>query len=76
MAAVIHLPAQPARLRAGIDAVRARAGSLGATAVARRAALQTLLTELQAGRSTAASVAIANSSLLPCRFTPSRGGAA
>ena len=57
MSAVIHLPPDPARLRAGMAAVRARAASLQATSDDLRRALAALLRELQAGRSTAAAVA-------------------
>ena len=74
-AAVIHLPADPARLRAGMSAVRARATTLRATPEARRLALGTLLQELRDGRSTAAAVAMANGTLRrsACR---AQGGAA
>ena len=76
-AAIIHLPADLPRLRAGIDAVRARAAALDASPHALRRALQVLLAELQAGRSSGAAVALANSTLSP---TPRRwiqpGGAA
>jgi len=75
MGAVIHLPTDVPRFRAGMAAVRARARGLGCTAEARRRALQTLLDEMQAGRSSGAAVALANSTLLPWR-TSARGGAA
>lgn len=61
-AAVIHLP-DPVRLRAGMEAVRARAAALNVPSGALRRALGVLLREMQSGRSTAASVALANSSM-------------
>lgn len=61
-AVVIRLP-DPVNLRAGMAAVRARAARLGSSQHARRRALGILLREMQAGRSTAAAVAMANSAL-------------
>jgi hypothetical protein len=63
MAAVIRLPRDVARFRAGMAAVCNRARRVGATPDARRRALQTLLAEMQDGRSSGAAVALANSSL-------------
>ena len=60
-AAIIHLPPDPARLRAGLDAVRARARALRATPSERARAVDTLLREMHDGRSTGAAVALANS---------------
>lgn len=62
MSAVIRLP-DPIRLRAGMSAVRARAAQLNACPQERQQALSTLLSEMQAGRSTAAAVALANGQL-------------
>ena len=62
MSAVIQLP-NPINLRAGISAVRERATILRVPADALRQALAILFREMQAGRSTAAAVALANSSL-------------
>lgn len=74
MSAVIHLPDNPARLRAGMAAVRARAQALRVSDTARRSALSTLLVEMQAGRSTAAAVALAVSTFRT-RLTAVQGGA-
>ena len=63
MATVIQLPADIRRFRAGRDAVRTHAQRDQASAAARRNALNVLLHEMQAGRSSAAAVALANSSL-------------
>lgn len=65
-AVIVQLP-DPLRLRAGMDAVRARAASVGASTDALRRSLAVLLRELQSGRSTASAVALANSALLPKR---------
>lgn len=62
MSAIIQLP-NPINLRAGMDAVRARAKRVHASADALRRALGVLLREMQVGRSTAASVALANSTM-------------
>lgn len=62
MSAVIHLP-DPIRLRAGMAAVRQRAQVLHVTRDQCSTALATLLREMQAGRSTAAAVALANGAL-------------
>jgi hypothetical protein len=62
MSAVIQLP-NPINLRAGMEAVRERAKAVGASSDALRRALATLFREMQAGRSTAASVAVANGTL-------------
>lgn len=75
MGAVIHLPTDVPRFRAGVAAVRARASMLGSTPETRKRALQTLLTEMQAGRSSGAAVALANS-MLRNSFAAWRGGAA
>lgn len=62
MSAVIHLP-NPINLRAGMEAVRERAKAVGASPDALRGALALLLREMQDGRSTAASVAVATGTL-------------
>ncbi len=62
MSAVIQLP-NPINLRAGMEAVRERARSINAPTDSLRRALGVLLREMQSGRSTAASVAVANSEL-------------
>lgn len=67
---VIDLP-NPMNLRAGFQAVRARAKYLNETPESLRKALQVLLQEMLAGRSTAASVALANSVFK--RSTPDLG---
>jgi hypothetical protein len=59
MSAVIQLP-NPNNLRAGMDAVRERAKSVGASPDAARRARLALLVEMRDGRSTAAAVALAN----------------
>lgn len=61
-AQIIPLPS-PTHLRAGMDAVRQRAERVGASADALRHAFAILLREMQNGRSTAASVALANATL-------------
>ena len=61
-AQIIPLPS-PIHLRAGMDAVRQRAERVGANSEALRGAHAILLREMQAGRSTAASVALANATL-------------
>ena len=61
-AQIIPLPS-PIHLRAGMDAVRQRAERVDATPDALRHAFAILLREMQAGRSTAASVALANATL-------------
>lgn len=66
-AVVIPFPSDPSRLHAGMDAVRARAKALNAPTDALRRSIGILLRELQAGRSTASAVALANSALLPRR---------
>lgn len=71
-AVIVRLP-DPTCLRAGMQAVRHRAAAYDATADALRRALRILLQEMQAGRSTAAAVALANTSL-PNRRIPSAGG--
>lgn len=79
MSAVIYTP-DFRRLKAGREAVRSRAANLGATVESTRQALSVLLREMQAGRSTAASVALANGSLrsqaFPHRGYPTPPGAA
>ena len=62
MSAVIQLP-NPLNLRAGMQAVRERAAFVGASSDALRRALMVLLREMQDGRSTAASVALANGTM-------------
>jgi len=76
MASVIHLPADVQRFRAGVQAVSQRARQLGCSPERRRLALQTLLTEMQAGRSSGAAVALANSSLRDYPAASWGGGAA
>jgi len=76
MASVIRLPKDVQRFHAGMQAVRQRARQLGATPDRRRRALQTLLTEMQAGRSSGAAVALANSSLRDYPASVWAGGAA
>lgn len=63
MADVIRLP-DPARLDACREVLRLRANRLGATKALRRRALAVLIRELEAGRSTACAVALANSAML------------
>lgn len=63
MSAVIHTMPDPARLRAGKQAVTERAAQLGASKESLRKAVGILIREMQAGRSAAASVALANSSM-------------
>ena len=75
-AIVVHLPADVGRFHAGMDAVRERASTLGVSAQTLRGALQILLAEMLAGRSSAAAVALANSSMRPYRWPESNGGAA
>lgn len=75
-ASVIHLPADVLRFRQAMAAVRERAGHLGATPARRRHALQTVLTEMLAGRSSGAAVALANSSLRDYPASGWAGGAA
>lgn len=58
MSAVVALPDRT-RLAAGMEAVRARAEAVDATADELRAAQNVLLRSLSDGRSTAASVALA-----------------
>lgn len=72
-AIVIRLP-HPVRLRAGMAAIRARAAAVNAPSGALRRALHILLREMQSGRSTAASVALANNSLRQARPPISHGG--
>lgn len=62
-ASVVHLPQDVRRFRAGVLAVYERARQVGATPERRRKALRILLAEMQAGRSSAAAVALANSAL-------------
>lgn len=73
MSAVIHVP-DFAHLQAGREAVRERAASLQAPAESVRRALAVLFREMQAGRSTAAAVALANSSLRGRSQARSTGG--
>ncbi|MBD9368830.1 hypothetical protein [Xanthomonas sp. XNM01] len=75
MATVIHLPADVPRFRAGMAAVRTRAQRDHASPAARRNALNVLLHEMQAGRSSAAAVALANSSLQRMRQVRTGGAA-
>jgi hypothetical protein len=79
MSDVTQLP-NPINLRAGLDAVRERVKSTGASPEAARRARLTFLHELQEGRSTAASVAVANGTLreqaLPHRGYPTPPSAA
>lgn len=63
MSAVIHTMPDPVRLRAGKQAVNERAAQLGASKESLRKAVGILIREMQAGRSAAASVALANSSM-------------
>ena len=63
MSNVIQLPI-PARLCAAREAITVRANRLGATEAQRRRALAVLIRELDAGRSTASAVALANSAML------------
>lgn len=76
MADVIRLP-DPARLAACREALRHRAARIGAQAHQRRRALAVLIRELEAGRSTAAALALALSELRPMRHAwhPSGGAA-
>lgn len=67
---IIDLP-NPMNLRAGFQVVRARADHLNETPESLRKALQVLLQGMLAGRSTAASVALANSVFK--RSTPDSG---
>jgi len=76
MDTLIHLPDDVTRFRAAWQAVRQRACQLGATPQRRRQALQTLLAEMQAGRSSGAAVALANSSLRNWPGGGQNGGAA
>ena len=76
MASLTHLPSDVRRFHAGMDAARQRARQLGATPQRRRQALQTLLTEMQAGRSSGAAVALANRSLRDYPAFGREGGAA
>ncbi|KAF1697970.1 hypothetical protein CSC62_07430 [Pseudoxanthomonas jiangsuensis] len=76
MAAIIHLPADVARFHAGLDAVRHRAREVGATPERRRLAMQTLLAEMRAGRSSGAAVALANSAMAGRPLPQQQGGAA
>lgn len=75
MSAVIQLP-NPLNLRAGMQAVRERAAFVGASSDALRRALQVLLREMQDGRSTAASVAVANGTLRERQVRVFDGGSA
>ncbi|MBO9717491.1 MAG: hypothetical protein J7507_11965 [Pseudoxanthomonas sp.] len=75
MASIIHLPTDVQRFHAGMRAVRSRAGALQVSADTMRRALQVLLYEMQAGRSSGAAVALANSSMRPYRW-PTAGDAA
>lgn len=63
MSNVIQLPI-PARLCAAREAITVRANRLGATKAQRRRAMLVLLREINAGGSTAAAVALANSAML------------
>ena len=75
MSAVIQLP-NPINLREGMKAVRERAKFVNASSDALRRALATLLREMQAGRSTAASVAVANGTLRERQVRVFDGGSA
>lgn len=76
MATVIHLPADVTRFHAGLVAVRHRAREVGAPPERRRQAMQTLLAEMQAGRSSGAAVALANSAMAGRTYLQLQGGAA
>ncbi|WP_019397249.1 hypothetical protein [Pseudoxanthomonas sp. GW2] len=76
MSTVVHLPSDVRRFHAGLDAVRQRARQLGCTPERRRLALQTLLEEMRAGRSSGAAVALANSTLRDYPASGWAGGAA
>lgn len=67
-ATVIKFPRDPSRVRACMEAVRARADALDVSSDALRRSLGVLFRELQAGRSAASAVALANSALLPRRY--------
>lgn len=75
-APVVHLPRDVRRFRAGVLAVYERARQVGATPDRRRKALRVLLAEMQAGRSSAAAVALANSSMREHGAHTWMGGAA
>lgn len=75
MSAVIQLP-NPINLRAGLDAVRERVKAIGASPEAARRARLTCLRELGQGRSTAASVAVANGTLRERQVRVFDGGSA
>lgn len=75
-AVIVQLPPDVGRFHAGMEAVRARATALGVSSHAVRGALQILLAEMLAGRSSGAAVALANSSMRPYRWPESNGGAA
>ena len=75
-AAIVRLPDDVSRFHAGMDAVRERAATMGVSSRALRGALQILLAEMLAGRSSGAAVALANSSMRPYRWPESNGGAA
>lgn len=75
-ASVVHLPQDVRRFRAGVLAVYERARQVGATPERRRQALRILLAEMQAGRSSAAAVALANSALRDHGAHTWTGGAA
>lgn len=76
MSTVVHLPSDVRRFHAGLDAVRQRARQLGATPQRRRQALQTLLAEMRAGRSSGSAVALANGVLRDYPAAGREGGAA
>lgn len=76
MGAVVFLPADVQRFRAGFAVVRARAHHLGSSPQERRRALQTLLDEMQADRSAGAAVALASTMLRRCAVPASKDGAA
>jgi len=67
MATIAQFPSDVPRFRAGMAAVHERAKALCSTPEARKRAIQILRNEMQAGRSSGAAVALANSSLLPWR---------
>lgn len=75
-ASVVHLPHDVRRFHAGVLAVYERARQVGATPDRRRKALRVLLSEMQAGRSSAAAVALANSALRDHAAHTWMGGAA
>ena len=75
-AVIVHLPTDVGRFHAGMAAVRERAATMGVSSQTLRGALQILLAEMLAGRSSGAAVALANSSMRPYRWHDEQGGAA